>query len=189
MNKPLLFVISGPSGSGKGTLLEFIKEKFADKDLYLSVSMTTRKKREGEIDGVHYHFVSKDYFKEQISNGYLLEYNILPTGDMYGTPKKLLDEALEKGRPCILEIEPNGMRNTKKVYPCAITVFIAPPSLKALEQRLRNRGTETEETIKKRLLAAKTELTTMNEYDYVVVNDDLDMAARELIMIFAYYLN
>lgn len=189
MEDNLLFIISGPSGSGKGTLLKFVEDKYADRNLYLSVSMTTREKREGEIEGVHYYFVSKDHFKKQLADDYLLEYNILPTGDMYGTPRGPLEEAMKNKRPCILEIEPNGMKKAKKYYPSAITIFIAPPSLEELERRLRNRGTETEATIEKRLLAARNELKTMNDYDYIVINDDLEIAARELIMIFAYYLD
>ena len=189
MNKGNLFIVSGPSGSGKGTILGEIFRIFVDENLYFSVSATTRAPREGEIDGIHYHFVTRERFTELLNNNGLVEYNILSTGDMYGTPKAPLEEAMHSGRSCILEIDPNGMRQVIGVYPDAVKIFIAPPSEEILEKRIRGRGTETEANIVKRLNTAKKELRAVGEYDYVIVNDKLEDAVNDTEAVFRLYLN
>lgn len=189
MSKGTLFIVSGPSGSGKGTILGEIFKIFADENIYFSVSATTRSPREGEIDGVHYHFVTREKFCELMDNNGLAEHNILATGDMYGTPREPLEKALDSGRSCILEIDPNGMRQVVGVYPDAVKIFIVPPSFEILEKRIRGRGSETEENIIKRLNLAKKELQATGEYDYVIVNDALEDAVNDTAAIFRLYLN
>ncbi len=184
-----LFIVSGPSGAGKGTLVKYMLDKYADKGIFFSVSATTRAPRVGEKHGVNYLYITREEFTSLLENGGLLEYNILSTGDMYGTPREPLDKAMAEGRPCILEIEPNGMRNAIKVYPDAITVFVAPPSLEILEKRIRGRGTENEQQIQKRMTLAAEEMKTVGEYEHVIVNDGLEDAVKEISDIFARYID
>ena len=184
-----LFIVSGPSGAGKGTLMKFILDKYAERGIFFSVSATTRAPREGEKHGVNYLYITRDEFTDLLNNDGLLEYNILSTGDMYGTPKAPLASALADGRPCVLEIEPNGMRNVIKTYPDAVKIFISPPSLEILEKRLRARGTETEQQIVKRITLAAEEMKCIGEYDYVVVNDGLEDAIKDLEAVFASYID
>lgn len=183
-----LFILSGPSGSGKGTLLREILKKYADDGIFFSVSATTRAPREGETDGVDYHFITREAFEKLLAEDGLLEYNLLSTGDMYGTPKLPLEKALSEGRTAILEIEPNGMRKVLETYPDAVKIFVSPPSLEILEHRLRKRQTENETQIRKRMDTARKEMECLNEYDYVIVNDGLEEAVREILDVFALHV-
>ncbi len=167
--KGILLVVSGPSGCGKGTVLSHV---FKDKDNYsLSVSFTTREPRPGEIDGVHYGFVSKDEFLKQIEEGNMLEYTEY-CGNYYGTPQSTVNSLLEKGVNVVLEIETVGALNVKKLRSDAVLIMILPPSYEVLENRLRSRGTNSEEDIANRLLRAKEELKMLPNYHYCVINHD-----------------
>jgi len=170
------FVVSGPSGVGKGTVL---KELFKKRDVYYSVSATTRAPREGEINGVHYHFVDTETFRAMIAKDALLEYAEY-AGNYYGTPKRYVDEAMEQGRDVILEIELQGARKVYAKRPETVRVFIAPPSWGELERRLISRGTDAPEKIAQRLRQARVELENAGEYDYMVVNDNVEKAAAQL---------
>ncbi len=171
MSKGIVILISGPSGVGKGTV---VKEILKDKEKYaLSISATTRKKREGEVDGVSYFFISESEFRSRIEQGLMLEYAEY-CGNFYGTPKAYVDEMIDKGKNVILEIEVQGAENVKSIMPEAVSIFVMPPSLNALESRLRSRGTEDEETIRKRLATAAVEMKKAVCYDYIVVNDRLE---------------
>ena len=172
-----LFVITGPSGAGKGTIL---REVIRSLDrLYFSVSATTRAPREGEVDGVHYHFLTKERFEQLIDEDKLLEHAQY-VGNYYGTPLEPAVEHLENGEDVILEIELQGALQVKKRMPEAVLVFIAPPSFAELENRLRGRGTEKEETIQKRMETARKECAGMEYFRFIVVNDVGETAADEL---------
>ena len=182
MYKGKTFIISGPSGVGKSTVL---KELFQDRDdLYFSVSATTRPPRPGEIDGVHYHFTDVDEFRKMISEDAFLGYAEY-VGNFYGTPKAPVEKWLEEGHDVVLEIEVQGGRQIKKVAPDCVSLFILPPSLKVLEKRLRGRGTETEEVIEKRLAAAADEIRCVKDYDYAVINDTVEQAVLDIEAILA----
>ena len=171
------FIISGPSGVGKSTVLH---ELFKNRDdLYFSISATTREPREGEVDGVHYHFITVQRFQELIEADALLEYAEY-VGNFYGTPKKYVDRAMNDGKDVILDIEVQGARQVKTKRPETIRIFIAPPSWEELERRLTSRGTDSPEKVQKRLLRAKTELQTADVYDYFVINDSVENAVREI---------
>ena len=177
MNKGSLFVITGPSGAGKGTVL---KEVIKSLDrLYFSVSATTRNPREGEVDGVHYHFLTKARFEELIAGERFLEYAQYAE-NYYGTPLDPVLEQLEQGNDVILEIELQGALQVKQRMTQAVLVFIAPPSFEELEARLRGRGTESEEVILRRLAIARQECANMDQFHYVVVNDEVADAAERL---------
>ena len=171
------FIISGPSGVGKSTVLGALLEKRPD--LYFSVSATTRSPRPGEVDGVHYHFLNVDTFREWISKDEFLEYAEY-VGNFYGTPKKYVDEAMNKGRDVILDIEIQGAIQVCGKRPDTVRIFIAPPSWTELERRLTERGTDSPEKIQKRLLRAKVEFQTAHTYDYFVINDTVENAVAEL---------
>jgi len=176
-NKGTLFVITGPSGAGKGTVLKQVIQSLDN--LYFSVSATTRAPREGEVDGVHYHFLTKERFEELIANDRFLEYARYAE-NYYGTPLDPVEAHLEQGHDVILEIELQGALQVKKRLPKAVLVFIAPPSFEELESRLRGRGTEKEEVILQRLAIARQECANMDEFRYIVVNDEVESAADRL---------
>ena len=179
MKKGLLVVVSGPAGSGKGTVDAHLLKR---DDFVYSVSATTRAPRPGEVDGVHYHFISVEEFKERLERGDMIEYTQY-CGNFYGTPKKEAEEVLASGRNLILEIEVEGAHNVKAKYPEAVLILLLPPSYSVQEQRLRGRGTETEEKILERLAAAREEVTFANDYDYIVYNyDNRDAEAAEEIL-------
>ena len=168
MQKGLILIISGPAGSGKGTVCSPLLK---NDDFVLSVSATTRAPRPGEVNGVNYHFITKEDFLSRIENDAMLEYTEY-CGNFYGTPKKEAEEILETGKNLILEIEVDGASHVKKNYPEAILIFLLPPSFAIQEQRLRGRGTETEEKIRARLKRAEEELVIAQGYDYIVYNYD-----------------
>lgn len=179
MSKGMLIVVSGPSGCGKGTLLAEVLKK--DKFFY-SVSATTRSPRPGETDGVNYYFLTKEKFEETAENGGMLEYASY-CGNYYGTPKKPVEDMLERGIHVILEIEVQGAMKIREKCPDALFVFILPPSLKELRRRLNKRGTETEEVIKRRLGEAAGEIAQAHKYDYTVVNGELSEAVDDFLAI------
>ena len=177
MRRGKTFIISGPSGVGKSTVLHALME--SRKNLYFSVSATTRDPRPGEIDGVHYHFLDVDTFRERIAKDEFLEYAEY-VGNFYGTPKKFVDMAMNQGQDVILDIEIQGAIQVCSKRPDTVRIFIAPPSWSELERRLTERGTDSEEKIQKRLLRAKVEFQTAHTYDYFVINDTVENAVMEL---------
>lgn len=176
-NKGVLAVVSGPSGVGKGTICTYLAEKYDD--FFLSISATSRQPRPNEVDGVHYHFKTPEQFKEMIENDEFLEYAGY-VDKFYGTPKKPCYEHIEKGINAILEIEVQGGMKVKQKEPDTVMIFIVPPTMEELENRLRGRGTETEEVILQRLARAKEELLQMKDYDYIVVNNSVEEAAEQI---------
>ncbi len=173
-----LFVISGCSGVGKGTVIsEFLRRN--SKDFLLSISCTTRKPRNGEINGVNYFFVTEEEFKKNIQEDKFLEYAQF-AGNYYGTKKKFIKEKFSEGYNIILEIETQGALQVKEKMPEAILIFISPPRVEELEKRLRGRHTEDEETIQKRLSQVKVELERSKKYDYIVINDSVDNAVNKI---------
>ena len=180
-NKGIMLVVSGPAGSGKGTVNAMLLKR---DDFAFSVSATTRAARPGEVDGVNYHFITRESFLERINSGDMLEYTEY-CGNFYGTPLKEAEEVLRSGKNLILEIEVEGAMNVKRKYPDAVLVLLLPPSYSVQEARLRGRGTETEEKILLRLARAKEEVALADCYDYVVYNydDKADEAAAHILSI------
>ena len=176
MNRGILFVMSGPSGTGKGTICNMLIET---ENIFLSVSSTTREIRKGEVEGETYNYLTKAEFEKLIADGEMLEYATY-SGNYYGTPKGTVDSMLAAGRNVLLEIEPQGALKVKSVFPDAVLVFIAPPSMAELKKRLTERGRETGEQIQERLDAAKWELEQSGKYNYVVVNDNLIKCVNEV---------
>lgn len=172
-----VFVITGPSGVGKGTVVRQLLKQV--NNLYLSVSATTRAKREGEEEGVHYYFKSKDEFQEMIDSDDLLEWAEF-AGDLYGSPKFPINNYLSCGKDVLLEIEIQGAKQVKQKCPDSILIFLAPPSFEALEERLIKRQTESIEKVKIRLNKAKQEMKKLNLFHYLVVNDKLDEAVNNV---------
>lgn len=172
-----VIVISAPSGSGKGSVISGLLEK--DKNLWLSVSTTSRKPRENDIPGVTYNFVTKEEFEKLIQEGYFLEYTNY-VGNYYGTPKNKILEKINAGIDVILEIEIEGATNIKKLIPEAIFIFIMPPSLKTLVKRLKKRGTDSNDKIIERFHTAYKEINEVTKYNYVVINDDLKDAITKV---------
>lgn len=175
-NTGVLIVFSAPSGCGKDTVLAKLSDKA---DFRRSISMTTRQKRDGEVDGVDYYFVTPEYFLKKLDEGQILEYTNY-NGNYYGTPKSAVDDWLKKGETVILKIEVEGAENIKKLYPDSVGIFLIPPSMKILEDRLRNRSSETEEEIQSRMTIARNEVKHAVNYDYVVVNDVLEDALEDI---------
>lgn len=173
-----LFVISGPAGAGKGTLISRAREQMDD--IWVSISATTRQPRGRERDGVEYFFKSEEEFQHLIENDGLLEWAEVH-GKHYGTPKDTVLDHIAKGECVFLEIDTQGAFQVRDRYPEAVLIFIAPPSFEVLEQRLRGRGTETEEQVLRRLQTAELELSRMSEYDVVIVNDELETAVDEFV--------
>lgn len=169
-----LIVISGPSGVGKGTIIEHLKDiyKFKRKKLYLSISCTTRLPREGEVEGINYYFINEEEFKKRIQESDFLEYNVYGTGKYYGTPKSTVINYLNDGYDVILEIDINGYKQIKENFKETIGIFIMPPDINELYNRLKNRNTEDEEVIKVRLETAKKEINENYIYDYIIVNEN-----------------
>lgn len=173
----ILVVFSGPSGAGKGTILKRYFEDYPP--AVLSVSATTRAPRPGEVDGIHYQFVTREKFEEMIEHNEVLEYNIY-NGNYYGSPRGPIEEELSRGHDVILEIETNGAGHIREMYPSALSIFVMPPSFEDLKERLVSRGTESPEEIEKRLKRGREEMAMALDYDYIVVNDQVDTAARRL---------
>ncbi|MDO5567791.1 MAG: guanylate kinase [Eubacteriales bacterium] len=172
-----LFVISGPSGAGKGTIVNAVMDQADPSGTALSISMTTREPRPGEEDGVNYFFVTKEEFRRQIEAGGFLEYAEV-YDHYYGTPKSKVVEKLNQGRDVILEIDIQGALNVKKAFPEGVLIFILPPSMEVLRNRLTGRGTDAPEVIERRLSKTRGELTFIDRYDYGVVNGDLEEAVE-----------
>ncbi len=180
MSKGSLYILSGPSGSGKDTVL---KKVLAERpEVMLSISSITRDMREGEVEGEKYHFIKREEFEELIHNDMLLEYNVF-VGNYYGTPKEPVENALKNGIDVILEIDVNGADQIRKKMPEAVSIFIMPPSVQELRRRLSGRGTDSEEVIEKRMNSALIEIKRAVNYDYIVVNDVIDKAAEDVISI------
>lgn len=180
MKKGLLVVISAPSGGGKGTI---IKELFnRDPNLRFSISATTRSPRPGEENGKQYYFISREEFEGLIGEGKMLEYAEY-VGNYYGTPRDPVEEWTAQGHDVILEIEVQGGAQVKKLMPECVSIFVVPPSMKALGERLRGRGTEEEDVVQKRLAAAREEIPHGREYDYIVTNDRLEDAVEDICSI------
>lgn len=180
MNKGKLFVFTGPSGTGKGTILGKVLE--LDRRLCVSVSATTRQPRQGEEHGVHYWFLKKDDFEARVAQNAFLEYACY-IGDYYGTLEQPVNDALEAGNDVVLEIEVQGAMQIHEKRPDAVMVFVAPPSMEVLSERLHGRGTETEGKIAKRIAQAEKELCYKNRFDYVIINDILNDAVADLCAI------
>lgn len=174
-SRGVLFVVSGPSGAGKGTVCKALADKTSD--VFLSVSATTRKPREHEIDGVHYHFMDESEFARCIDNGDMLEYAYF-CGNYYGTPKAKVQEMLDLGRNVILEIEVQGAMKVRSKCPEGVFVFMLPPSMQELRSRIEGRGTETAAVIDERLHTAAWEYTHIEKYNYILLNDSIDYALK-----------
>lgn len=181
MNKGKLFVISGASGVGKGTVLNRVMQQ--REDLIFSVSATSRPPRPGEQEGIHYYFVTKETFEEMIQKDEFLEYDI-HAGNYYGTPRSQAQEKLDRGH-VIFDVEPNGAKSIRANRPDATLIFIMPPSMEELERRLRGRGDTSEEQIQLRMARAQWEMEQRSWYDYVVVNDQVETCADTILKIIA----
>ncbi len=177
MNKGLLLIVSGFSGAGKGTIVKGFLDK--NDDVKLSISATTRECREGEVDGVHYYYITEEAFKDMIDRGDMFEYATY-VGNYYGTPKSFVMKQLEEGHDVILEIEMQGALQVKEMYEEAIMIFVVPPHASDLKARLEHRGTEKAEVIQNRLKRSYEETELMKHYDYILVNDELDDAIESL---------
>lgn len=174
-----LTVLAGPTAVGKGTVSADIRERY--REVWLSVSATTRPPRPGETDGVHYHFVSHERFDEMVARGELLEWAVVHGVNRYGTPRAAVEQALAEGRPALLEIDLQGARQVKRTMPEAFFVFLAPPSWEELVRRLVGRGTESDEERERRLSTAQVELAAEPEFDTTIVNDDVHRATDQLV--------
>lgn len=174
--KGLLVVISGPSGAGKGTICKALLQ---ENDFWLSVSATTRQPRNGEVDGVNYYFLTKEDFEEKISKNDFLEYAEV-YGNYYGTPRSKALEAINNGKDVILEIDIQGALKVKETYPEGVFIFILPPSMEELKQRIINRGSETPESLMTRFKSAYKEINYVSKYNYAVVNDTVEEAVKKI---------
>ena len=186
MNKDrYLVVVSGPSGCGKDTVVKTMREKHPE--IEVSVSATRRAMREGEAEGVNYYYMTREEFQQKVQAGEILEYTQY-NGNLYGTPKHEVDTRIAPGRTVILVIEVEGAGNIRKLYPEALTIFLLPPSMEELEHRLRSRGTESEETIRRRLQRAETEIANSVNYDEHIVNNQVEACADGLYSIIQFKL-
>lgn len=176
-HKGILIVVSGFSGAGKGTLMKQIVRSY--ENYALSISMTTRKPRPGEEEGREYFFVSREVFEDKVSKDGLIEYAIY-CDNYYGTPREYVERQLERGKDVILEIEIQGALKVKKKFPTALLLFVMPPNVAELKKRLEGRGTESQEVINKRLKRACEEAEGIEEYDYIVINDELEECVKEM---------
>lgn len=175
-----LIVLAGPSAVGKSTVVARLRERVAD--LYFSVSMTTRDPRPGEVDGHDYYFVATEDFRKAVAEGRMLEWAEIHRGlQLSGTPAEPVERALEEGRPVLIEVDLAGVRQIRESIPEGKTVFLSPPSWDELEVRLRGRGTEPQDVVTRRLETAKVEMEARDEFDVVVVNDELEVAVDELV--------
>lgn len=175
-----LFIISAPSGAGKTSLVRALLQ--SGLSLSLSISHTTRPPRSEEINGRDYHFVSMNIFQNMLGNGEFLE-SAEVYGNLYGTSQKWINEAVAAGQDILLEIDCQGAHQVQRIFPGAVAIFVLPPSIDALEMRLKNRGQDNPDVIQKRLAAAREEVTHINEFDYVIVNNNLDEALNDLLCI------
>ena len=180
MNKGSIFVISGPSGSGKDTILVKLFEK--QPELCFSISSITRNMRDGEVEGEKYHFISREEFEDLIKNDMLLEYNEF-VGNYYGTPRLPVEEAINCGKDMVIEVDVNGAKQIRSKMPEVVSIFIMPPSYEELKRRLTGRGTDAKEVIESRLKMALDEINRAKEYDYIVVNDKIDQAVNDVLHI------
>ena len=180
MSRGNIYIISGPSGSGKDTILkEVLKIR---SDVFFSISHITRNMRVGEVEGEKYHFISREEFEEQLAKNAFLEYNEY-SGNYYGTPKAPIEEHLAKGDDVVIECDVNGASALRDILPDVISVFIMPPSFEVLRKRLEGRGTETTEQVERRMNEALNEICRAVEYDYIVVNDDLESAVEDFLTV------
>ena len=177
-NQKKLVILTGPSGVGKGTVVKEILAK--EKNFWLSISATTREPRAGEKEGENYYFLIKKKFKEMIEQNMFLEWAQF-AGNYYGTPLSSVNEKIKKGFTVLLEIEVEGARQIKDKFPNSLSIFLLPPDKKELERRIRNRGTEQEEAIKKRLLRANYEISASNQFDFELTNHNVDETAKRII--------
>lgn len=184
MKPGIKLIISGPSGAGKGTVINRMLKRLAElgEEVYLSISMTTRYMREGEVDGESYYFTDKPSFERLLEEKGLLEHNCY-NGEYYGTPAAPAEEAFAAGKIVLFDIDINGGRQIRERYSDAVTAFLIPPEFSLLEERLKGRGTETEDKIRHRLEIARGEYAAVGDYDYIVVNDNIDDAVDELLSI------
>ncbi len=180
MSKGKLFIFSGPSGSGKDSILQGALKKHPE--IKLSISSITRPMRVGEVEGEKYHFISRDEFEELLANDMFLEHNVF-VGNYYGTPRQPVEECLENGTDMIVEIDVNGAAQVMEKMPEAVSIFVMPPSLEVLKQRLSGRGTDTPEIVEKRLNEALREIECAVKYDYIIVNDKLEEAIDDLLTV------
>jgi len=180
MSKGNIYIISGPSGAGKDTILkELIKRR---NDVFYSISEITRHMRNGEVESEKYHFISREEFKEKLANNYFLEYNEY-SGNFYGTPKAPIEEHLAAGDDVVIECDVNGANALRKLLPDVLSIFIMPPSFEVLHKRLVNRATESAEQVERRMNEALNEIRRADEYDYIVVNDHLPVAVEDFITV------
>lgn len=185
MNKDrYLVVVSGPSGCGKDTVVKTMREKHPE--IEVSVSATSRAMRAGEAEGVNYYYMTRETFRQKVQAGEILEYTQY-NGNLYGTPKHEVDTRIAQGRTVILVIEVEGAGNIRKLYPEALTIFLLPPSMEELENRLRSRGTESEEAIQGRMATARREVEQAPLYTATLVNDDLETCAEKLYQMIREY--
>ena len=174
-----LFILAAPSGGGKSSLIKALLDKHNDGSMQLSVSLTTRPMRPGEIDGKHYHFVSVDEFKQQIAEGTLFEWAEV-FGNYYGTSKTVIENTLQQGIDVFLDIDWQGARQVKKLLPKTDSIFILPPSTEELRRRLTGRGQDSAEVIEKRMATARSEISHYDEFDFILINDDFDKTLGDL---------
>ena len=177
-NQKKLIILTGPSGVGKGTVVREILGK--DKNIWLSISATTREPREGEKEGENYYFLNQEKFKEMISQNLFLEWAQF-AGNYYGTPLSSVNEKIEKGFTVLLEIEVEGAKQIKEKFPESLSIFLLPPDKEELERRIRNRGTDKEEAIKRRLSRANYEIAVSNEFDFALTNHNVNETAKKII--------